>query len=110
MPVAAPVNIDLTYTLKDRKQGVATVEISSRIELVDEPASTKDSPLASTKVSITGSYEGSLQIDPSSGWMLHKNATMRCSGEVTMPPNEQMPQGMTMPVTMESVITVEPME
>jgi len=110
LPAAAPVNIDLTYTLKEKKQSVATIDISSKIELVDEPASTKDSPLASTTVSMTGSYEGSLQIDSSSGWMIHKKATMRCSGQMKMAPNEQMPQTMTLPVTMESVITVEPME
>jgi hypothetical protein len=76
----------------------------------DEPASTSDSPLGLTKVSLTGSYGGSLQIDSNSGWMLHKKATMRCSGEMKMAPNEQMPQAMTMPVSMETVTTVEPIE
>ena len=110
LPAGAPVDIDLTYTLKQKKQGVAVVGISSKIELVDEPASTKDSPLGATKASVTGSYEGSVQIDSGSGWMVRKNATMRCSGEMKMAPNEQIPQGMTLPITMESITTVEPIE
>jgi hypothetical protein len=109
-PAAAPVDIDLTYTLKERKQGLTVIDLNSKIELVDETASTSDSPLGLTKANLIGSYEGSLQIDSNSGWILHKKATMRCSGEMKMAPNEQMPQAMTMPVSMESVTTVEPIE
>ncbi len=110
LPAGAPIDIDLTYTLEQKKQGIVVVGISSKIELVDEPASTKDNPLGATKASVTGSYEGFVQIDSGSGWMVRKNATMRCSGEMKMPPNEQIPQGMTLPITMESITTVEPIE
>jgi hypothetical protein len=94
LPAAAPVDIDLTYTLKERKQGLTVIDL-------------KDSPLGLTKANLIGSYEGSLQIDSNSGWILHKKATMRCSGQMKMAPNEQMPQAMTMPVSMETVTTVE---
>jgi len=104
------VDLDCTYTLKEKTPAVMVVGVSSKIELDDELASAKSSPLGSARTTLTGTYEGTVQIDPGSGWMLRKNATMRCSGEVTMPPNEKMPQAMTLPVTMETVITVEPME
>jgi hypothetical protein len=110
LPAGAPIDIDLTYTLKQIKQDMAVVGISSKIDIVDEPASTKDSPLGAAKASVTGSYEGSVQINSGSGWMVRKNATMRCSGEMKMAPNEQTPQGMTLPISMESVTTVEPIE
>jgi len=110
LPAEAPIDIDLAYTLKQIKQGVAVVGISSKIELVDEPTTTKDNPLGVTKASMTGSYEGSVQIDSGSGWTVRKNATMRCSGEMKMPPNEQTPQEMTLPISMESITTVEPIE
>jgi len=110
LPAGAPIDIDLTYTLKQKKQGMAVVGISSKIELIDEPASTKDSPLGATKANVTGSYEGSVQIDSGSGWTVRKNTTMRCSGEMKMAPNEQMPQEMSLPITMESITTVEPIE
>ena len=104
------VNVDCTYTLREKTPAVMVVGVSSRIELDNELVSAKGSSLGSARTTLTGSYEGTAQIDPSSGWMLHKNVAMRCSGEVTMPPNEEMPQAMTMPVTMETIITVEPME
>jgi hypothetical protein len=110
LPAAAPVDIDLTYTLKEKRQGVVVIGISSKIELVDEAASTQDSPLGPTKASMTGSYEGALEIDSSSGWMIRKKATMRCSGKMKMAPNKQMPQGMALPMSMESITTVEPIE
>lgn len=104
------VDVDCTYTVKEKKPTVIVVGISSKIDLDNELVSDKGSAIGSTRTTMTGSYEGTIQIDPSSGWMLRKNATMRCSGEVIMPPNEQMPQGMTMPVSMETVVTVEPIE
>jgi Tol biopolymer transport system component/DNA-directed RNA polymerase subunit RPC12/RpoP len=110
LPAAAPVDIDLTYTLKEKRQGVVVIDISSKIELVDEPASTQDSPLGPTKASMTGSYEGALEIDSSSGWMIRKKATMRCSGQMKMAPSKQLPQGTTLPMSMESITTVEPIE
>ena len=104
------VDVDCTYTLKEKTPAVTVVGVSSKIDLDNELASAKGGPLGSARTTMTGTYEGTVQIDPTSGWMSHKNVTMRCSGEVTMPPNEQMSQGMTVPMTMETVITVEPME
>jgi hypothetical protein len=104
------VNMDCTYTLKEMASAVMVVGVSSKIDMDNELASAKGGPLGSARTTMTGSYEGTVRIDPTSGWMSHKNVTMRCSGEVTMPPSEQMPQGMTVPMTMETVITVEPME
>jgi len=104
------VDLDCTYTLKEKTSAVTVVGVSSKIDLDNELVSAKGSPLGSARTTLTGTYEGTVQIDPSSGWILHKNVTMRCSGEVTMPPSEQMPQAMTMPVTMETIITVEPID
>lgn len=112
MPLVSnmPVKMDCTYTLKEKDQSVVTVEISSKIDLVDVPAFAKDGPLGSTKISMTGSYQGSAQIDRASGWMIRKKVAMKASGEMKMAANKQAPQGMTMPMSIESVITVEPTE
>ena len=104
------VDVDCTYTLKEKTPAVMVVGVYSKIELDNELVSSENSSLGSAWTNLAGTYEGTVKIDPSSGWMVYKKATMRCSGEVRMPPNEQMPQGMALPVTMESVITVEPME
>ena len=104
------VGLDCTYTLKEKTPAAMVVDVSALINLQDQPVGAADDILGSTRMTLNGSYQGTLEIDPSSGWLLRKNAAMRCSGEVTMPPSAQMPQGMTLPVTMESVTTVEPIE
>ena len=104
------VGLDCTYTLKEKTPATMVVDVSAQIDLNEEPVGAKDSALGSSTTTLKGSYEGTLEIDPASGWLLRKKATMNCSGEVTMPPNAQMPQGMTLPVAMSNVTTVEPIE
>lgn len=108
MPAAAPVDIDLTYTLKKREQDMAVIAIDSKIDLVNEPAPGPVGPMGPTTVSLTGSYTGSVQIDPGTGWMLHKKATMKCSGRMEMTTRERVSQ--SIPISMESATIVEPVE
>lgn len=110
LPAAAPVDIDLTYTLKEKKQSVAVIGIDSKINMFDEPAPGPVGPMGPTKVTLTGSYTGSVQIDPNTGWMLHKKATMQCSGRIMMASAAQTPQTPPMPISMESITTIEPIE
>ncbi len=100
---------DCTYTLRENKQAALLVDFSSKIEVDNELISPEDGN-GSSRATLTGSCEGSLEIDPSSGWMLHKNVTMRCSGEIRYPPAERMPQGMTTGLSMEIVTTIKLIE
>jgi hypothetical protein len=93
--------------LKEKDLAVATVEISSKIDLTEVPVSTKVDPSGSTKISMTGSYLGTAQIDRVSGWMIRKKVTLKSSGQTKMAGSKQSPQGMTIPMSIESVITVE---
>ena len=108
LPAAAPVDIDLTYTLKEKTQNVTVIAIDSEIDLVNEPAPGPVGPMGPTMVSLTGSYKGSVQINPRTGWMLHKKATMQCSGRMEMTNRERVTN--SIPIKMESVTTVEPIE
>ena len=103
-----PVKLDCTYTLKEKSQAIATVEISSKIDLDDVPASAKKDSSESMRMSMAGSYQGSAQIDQASGWMVRKRVAIKASGHVKMVADKQAPQGLTMPMSIESIITVEP--
>ena len=100
---------DCTYTLREARQAAALVDISSKIELDDEPIPGEDGP-GSVRVTLTGSCQGSLEIDLSTGWLLHKNVTLNYSGEAKTAPTEQNPEGWTMGMSMEIATTVKPME
>jgi DNA-directed RNA polymerase subunit RPC12/RpoP len=101
---------DCTYTLRETRQAAVLVDISSKIEVNDEHLYGEEGNLGSSTMTLAGSCEGSLEIDPGTGWMLHKTVTMHYSGEMKMAPTEQSPQGLTMVMSTEVVTKVEPMK
>jgi hypothetical protein len=102
-----PDEIEETYTLKEKNRTFYTIDISSKIDM-DNVAVTEGRSQA--KVSLKGSYEGSLQIDQTSGWLIRKNATLKITGEMKIAANKQMPKENTTPISKEYIITVEPIE
>jgi hypothetical protein len=100
-----PVEVNSTYTLKGNEKGVVVVDVSSKMGLDEKAIGNKKGLPGQTDMKMRGSssYQGTLQIDGTSGWMIRKKANMRFSGEVTQ-------QGMTVPISIESVIAVEPIE
>ncbi len=103
-------SLECTYTLKQKTPSAMFVDVSAQIDLQDEPVTAGQDTISSATITLKGSYEGTLEIDPGSGWLLRKKVVMQCSGEVKMSPTTQMPQGMTLPAKMETVTTVEPIE
>ena len=101
---------DCTYTLREIKQDVVSMDFDSKIDLDNELISGKEGASGSSRETMTGSCEGSLEIDPNSGWMLRRNVTLHCSGEIKTPPTELTPQGMTLALSMEIATTVKPIE
>ena len=100
-PHALLPEIGVTYTLKTKDKQIISVDASSKIDLSDTPDSTRNSRRPQMKMK--GLCRGTLQIDKTSGWMIGKKVKMRLSGQVTQ-------QGMTVPMSIESVVTVESTE
>lgn len=59
---------------------------------------------------MTGSYQGTAQINLASGWIIRKKATMKASGKMKMVANKPTPKSMTIPMSIDRVITVEAVE
>jgi len=97
-----PIEIDGTYTVKGSKKGVVIVDISSKRDLDDEAV-----PIGKVRMKIAGSYQGTSEIDEASGWMIRSKANMHFSGETKIAGNKEMPEGMTVPMSIESAIAVE---
>ncbi|MHC4357065.1 MAG: DUF6263 family protein [Planctomycetota bacterium] len=104
------IDVDCTYTLKEKTPALMIVGVNSKIDLDNEQVSATGGPLGSARTVLKGSYEGILEIDPTSGWLLRKKATMKCSGQVKMYASAKIPQGRTLYVEMETATTVEPIE
>jgi hypothetical protein len=100
-----PVEIECVYTLKEDKDNV--VVVSSNFErTMKDPAI--DYNAGHGKMEMAGFYQRNSEIDKSSGWMIRSNTKLNISGKIKMPSNPQMPQGMIVPITVESIVTVEP--
>lgn len=109
MSVGFPIEIDNTYTLKESKNGVAIVDISSMMDLGENGASIEIGPMK-MNMEMTGSVQGTSEINEASGWMIRSKMKMQLAGQMSIAPNEQMTEGMTVPMSIESVITIEPIE
>jgi len=90
-------DIGVTYTLKEDKQEVVDINVSSKIDLDNVPASIEGNP--APQVKMTGYYQGTSQIDKASGWIIHKKVTMQLSGQL-------MQSGRTVPMSIENTVTV----
>lgn len=102
-----PAELDIVYTLKEDKGNVAIISGSFERTMKD-PAIDYNAGPVQAKMKMACSYQRSSEIDKSSGWMIRSNSKLKISGEMKIPGNAQMPQGMTVPITLESIVTVEP--
>ncbi len=108
IPAGFPMEIDITNTLTDHKDGMITIQTNAKIETGDQPKPIEMGPMKMT-MKMKGAQKGTIQIDEATGWIVRSKTDVNFTGEMKMEPNEQMPQGMTIPVTVEGVTTVEPM-
>jgi hypothetical protein len=99
-----PFEIDGTYSLKDISKTAAILALHSAIDLNEEQNS------GQTKISLKGSLDGTLQINPSSGWLLNKKTTLKIIGEEIMSAQDNQQEEIMMPLSIESITIVETME
>jgi len=106
--IGFPMEIDTTNTLTDHKEGIITIQTNANIETGDDAKPTAMGPMKMT-MKMKGAQKGTIQIDAATGWIVRSKTDVNFTGEFKTEPNEQMPQPMTIPIAIESVITVEPM-
>jgi len=101
---------DCTYTLRETSQTAVLVDTSLKIEVEDEVPARADGSRGSSRTTLAGSGQGSLEIDLNTGWMILKNMTLTYSGETKTAPTERNPGGTTTAQSMENITTVEPIK
>ena len=105
-----PIDMDSTYVLKARKDGVALLDVISKMDMGDEESKLIEMNGMSMNMQMTGGMQGNMEVDEATGWMLRSKTDMRFSGVIKMSPNEQMPDGMTIPMSIVGTVTVEPFD
>lgn len=101
-----PLTTDNTWTLKERKNGVATIEASSKISSNPDAPPIVIDPMK-LRYDLSGEQKGTLELQESTGWTIRATMTQKLSGQVKVEAMPQLPGGMTWAISIESVITVE---
>jgi hypothetical protein len=88
---------DGTYTLKERKQGLALVEVNAEKMITNRPIPESG---GRATYSATIKIEGNLEINEATGLPVYKQIKTRLAGDIN-------DQGQTRPIQLKSTITVE---
>lgn len=97
-----PMVLDTTWTLKARKDGIATLETRSDIH-----ANPKAKPVElagmTIRYELSGEQTGTIAVDEKTGWLVSSTLKQNLAGHISA-------MGMTWPVTIVSDIRLEPWE
>jgi len=102
-----PIEIDGTYSVKDVNKTAAILSVHSMIDLENISNPAEGQNVGQTKISLKGSFEGALLINPSSGWLLNKKTILKISGEEISPAKDNAQEEIKTPLSIESITTVE---
>ena len=102
-----PIDIDTTYMLKQRKDGIAYIDAAAKMDMGDSSKAVELDPNNKMSMQISGTMNSTSQVDEKTGLTRKSNMTMNFSGVVKIAGNPQMPEGMTMPMTITGDAVVE---
>jgi hypothetical protein len=105
-----PMIVDTTWTLKDRKDGVAIIAVDS---LIDSSPQIAPIPRGTMKLiyDISGKQRGTIEMEEATGWIVSGELTQEISGEVKVEEGiPQLPSGTTWPISIESSINFSSIE
>jgi hypothetical protein len=102
-----PIDIETTYIFKSRKDGIAYIDSIAKFDMGDSSKSMEIDPNNKVAMQLAGAINASSEVDEATGLTRKSNIKMNFSGVVKMEANPQMPEGMTMPMTMTGDAVVE---
>jgi hypothetical protein len=107
MDFVMPIDIDTTYMLKQRKDGIAYIDAVAKMDMGDSSKTIEIDPNNKMSMQISGTMNSTSQVDEKTGLARKSNMTMNFSGVVKMGVSPQMPEGMTMPMTITGDAVIE---
>ncbi|MGA2915402.1 MAG: DUF6263 family protein [Sedimentisphaerales bacterium] len=102
-----PIDMDMTYMLKQRKDGIAYIDMTAKLDMGDNSKPIDIDPNNKVSMQMSGTINATSQVDEKTGLTKKSDMTMNLSGVTKMGANPQMPDGMTMPMTIQGNAVVE---
>jgi hypothetical protein len=101
-----PMDISTTCSLKDRKDGIAYVDTVTNFNMGDGSKVIAD-PNNKVSVQMSGTMNSTNEVDEKTGLARKSNIVMNFSSITRMEASKQIPQSMTMPMTIQGNIIIE---
>lgn len=101
-----PMRVDTTWTLKARKNGIAVVDIRSKLETDPKGEAMKLGPM-SLRPSLSGTQTGTQQIDEATGWVKSGKIQQEFSGKLKIEGAPGKPEGLEWPISVKSTVLVQ---
>lgn len=98
-----PMSIKTTLQLKDKKNGIATIDENSKIGMNGDK-SVMDFGGLKFKLNLSGDQNGTIKIKENPGLITNREITQKITGTMSVEGNEQL-NGKSFPITIESTIS-----
>ena len=100
-----PLIMTNTFTLKSIKEGVAVINVEADMSVDPENSTTEIQGMAASFF-LEGTRTGSFQMEVSTGFVTSAEMDDEIVGSITIEANNQVPEGMTIPLEMKTKTTV----
>jgi hypothetical protein len=100
-----PIISTTTYTLESVDRGTAIVNVKAKLATDPNNASTQMQGMEATQY-YEGERTGTLNVDVATGWVTSGTLKDDIVGSITLAPNAEIPDGMTVPIEMINNITI----
>ena len=95
----------ITYKLKNAEDSSYLVEVNATLEPDPEAPPLMMGPVE-IKYDVSGTETGTMQVNPTTGWITQAALTQDASGNMNIEPSAQVPQGMSWPVVIHTEISL----
>lgn len=99
-----PIIMDNTWTLKSRQDGVAVVDVQSKVA-PNPSAGPMDMGMVKIGHQLSGTQSGTLELDEATGWTLRSTLQQKLAGKMTVTGGPQGSQ--TAPISIDSTIRID---
>lgn len=101
MDIFVPIDIDITYMLKDRKDGIAYIDQIAKIDIGDNSKPISTDPNNKVFMQFAGTMNCTHEIDEKTGLNRKGNMTMNLSGIMKIDASQRNPQPKIIPMKIE---------
>jgi hypothetical protein len=100
-----PVITETTWTLKERRNGRAVIDVQSTVSANPEAPPLQMGAMA-IRIELAGDQSGTIEVDEATGWIVRGDVQQRLSGEASLTGAPEM-EGLTWPMKVTGTITTE---